>query len=161
MGCREILQSVASDGIEGRKRLIHENDRFVLHQRPCESDPLPLTAGKRVGQSIAVGIHADIGQKSSRPPAIGRGTAKARTEADVVLDRKPGKEAVALPHPCDAIVDRAAVAAADLAVIDRQEAGNYAKQAALADAARPQQAGAAAALQMKVEAGEQRLAVIA
>jgi hypothetical protein len=92
---------------------------------------------------------------------VWRFAAKALAETDIVSDRQPGKQAIALTHPGNTSLDRAVIAAADVPAIDRQEPGDDPKQAAFSDAARSEQAGASACIEVKIQPLEKRDAVIA
>ena len=71
--------------------------------------------------------------------------AQPRAERDVLQHRQPGQQVVLLAHPGEPSGQRPAVAARDLALFRRHQPGDQAQQAALADPARAEQAGALAA----------------
>ena len=41
---RQVLDTGARPRVEGRERLVEQHHRPVLHQRPSQRDPLPLSA---------------------------------------------------------------------------------------------------------------------
>ena len=101
-----VAQLHAHLGVEGRERLVEEEDRRLDRQRPGEGHPLLLAAGELVGVAVGVLAEPDQVEHVAGPLAAGGAVATAQLEAegDVVDARsgagrgcRPGR-----PSPCRA-----------------------------------------------------------
>jgi hypothetical protein len=123
--------------------------------RRRQRHPLPHP---RQGGRLQPGRRGQTEVGEQRPGARGVGAlaAQALAQQHVVLGVEPGQQQVLLRHEGDTGGDRAPVGGRDPALrIARDQPRDQPQQRRLADAARPQQAGPAAALQEQVEPVEE------
>jgi hypothetical protein len=155
----------ARPGVQVRERLVEQVGVGPSHERPREGDTLPLTAGELVRATVEQRLGAHKRRCLRDADAhLGLGLlAHDEAEGDVLPDRQVRKERVALEDHRD--VARRGTDARDIAVSDpdhalvrRLEAGDAAKQRALAAAGRPDDDEELAFLRFQVDA-VQRLRV--
>ena len=150
-GGREFLKPHPRDHVEGRERLVHQDDGAVFHQRAGQGDPLSHTAGEGARQGAGFRAQADPFEQRPGARLVRPRTAQAGAECHIVQRTEPGEKQVLLRH-----VGNAPVAGdAQRAGLQAFEARDDAQKARLADAARPQEAGPAVALQRHVQAVEE------
>ena len=106
-------------------------------------------------QGIGLGAQAHALQHRERARPVGLLAAQARAEGDVAKRAEPRHEQVLLRH----VSDRRAAQDVQAARFQPLQARDDPKQAGLAHAARPQQAGPAAPLQDKLQAVEEQRAL--
>src|SRR5205085_5943057 len=98
-----ISQLDAQFGVEIRQRLVHQQNLWLDHDRPRESDPLLLPARKLVRQSRGIAAEADELQRAG--DALGDLTARAATilesERDVFAHRHVRENGVVRKHEPD------------------------------------------------------------
>ena len=160
----EVLQPMAGDRVEGRERLVHQDDRAVLHERAGQGGPLAHAAGKR---GRAGGRRRP--PRPTRAEQLVAGSRRRRSSArDAPRSRWPRSTLSSTgsqgsSRSCCAISamrpSQAAAVVGDHQSA-RREARDQAQQRGLADARRAEQAGPAAALEAEAQPLEQRRALI-
>src|SRR5262249_17242495 len=143
------LESSPDHGIEGGKRLVHQENLGVEHQRPHERDPLALAPAqlRRVPPEEGAGNArereelGDAGFDSRPVPALIAGD-----DRDVLARREMREETALLDHVADPEEKRAAGRCLHRDAGDRDPSGirsdqsnNESEERALAASARPDQ----------------------
>ncbi len=138
--------------IEGRERLVEQQDRRLHQQRPGECHALLLAARELVGKAIREVGHVDQGQDLARPrrPLGLVDATHAQAEGDIVDDGQMRKQRIALEHHGGAARRRGEVGDVDVAEHDvaaahRFVAGDHPQGRRLAAAGRPKQTAIGAA----------------
>ncbi len=66
--------------VERGGRLVEEDDRRLLGERPGDDDPLALAAGERAERAIAQAVEIELDEGSRRGVAVVRALARERPE---------------------------------------------------------------------------------
>jgi hypothetical protein len=161
--CRQILEPVAGDGVERGERLVHEDDRPVLHQRAGQGYALTHAAGQLARPYPDMVGEADAREERFRTPGHGaalapRQAAQAMAEQNIVTRHEPRQQQILLRHHGDAAFQRRTVVSRRRGGTDKS--GDEPHQGALAAAGRAQQRRAAPAFEMQAEAIEEQRPVI-
>ena len=144
-------QAQPGAGVEGRQRLVEQQQLRREHQRPGERDPLGLPAGQLARPEPGVVGQADPVQPRRRGPAGGGAADPLRAQAvrDVVQRGQVREEQVVLEDDADpaplrrrpdagrGVVEHAA-AEPDVAAGERHQPGERAQQRRLAGPVRPE-----------------------
>jgi hypothetical protein len=97
------LRVLAQLFVQCTQRLIQQQQLGLLHQRTCERDALPLSAGQLVG--FALGKLRQLDQRQHVGHALGdfrgRQLVLLQTEGDVLLHRHVRKQRIRLEHHVD------------------------------------------------------------
>src|SRR6185437_202467 len=147
-----FLQDGAVLRIERGERLVHIENRRIGDESAGDGAALAHAARELMREVLAEVREADEAHRPFDPRrALGRGhTARHQSEADILLDRHPGKEAAVLEHhrvldPPAGAVDQDGAGALLL------EAGENAQQGRLAAARRPDDAEEFAGLDLQID----------
>ena len=145
--------SSSSDaGVQGRGRLVQDDDRRVPQDRPGDRDPLPLPAGQVRAALADVRVEPVrqpggelVHQRQPRgPPHVP--VPRPRVAADDVLPQRPVQQHGVLQHGGDLPAQRGQLVPAHVDAVDQHLAGAHVRQPrderrdrALAGAGRPDQ----------------------
>ena len=99
----ELHDLVARPGIEVACRLIGQDDRRVVHERPGNGDPLLLAAGKLVRMMVFPAFEPDALQRLPRPflPFLGRQPVVQHGQFDIFEGRGAGQQVETLEHKAE------------------------------------------------------------
>ena len=94
------MQQVAGDRVQGRERLVHEQQGAVLGEGPGQGDALAHAAGELVGSQVGGVVEVDEAQQlPGTLPTLPRGhTGEAEGELDVAAGGEPREEGGVLEH---------------------------------------------------------------
>jgi hypothetical protein len=126
-------RSLARVGVEGRERLVHQDDLGIERERAGDGDALALAAREHARHLVFVVVEPDARELPPRPrPALlhpDLGIAHLEPEGGVVEGVLPRQEPGRLEHICDAGpgARRGLAVDADLAVVEAQQPADQAQ----------------------------------
>ena len=100
------MEEVAGDGVQGCKRLVHQQDIRILGQRARQGDTLLHATGQLVGPPLLKACKVDSIQKlaSDGPALRGSHPAQLERQLDVSGCGQPGQQRRFLEHQRNASV---------------------------------------------------------
>jgi hypothetical protein len=98
-----VLDFLAQLLVERRERLVHQQDRGIVDQRPGQCHALLLAARHMRRHPVFIAFKPDEAQRLANPCSDFRlwFAADAKGEGDVLADREVRKQRVALEHHAD------------------------------------------------------------
>ena len=118
----EVAHVLAGDLVEGRERLVHQQQRRAERHRPHEGDALLHPPGQLVRVGVGELGETDLGEKvAGRARRVARGVAvDLEEQAGVAGDGAPGEQGRRLRHEPDTLGEAGCVRAA---AVDLDDAG--------------------------------------
>ncbi len=152
-----VLELEAGLDVERAERLVEKEHLGIIRERARKRDALRHPAGERTRRGVLEAGEADeLEQLAHAALEMRRAPARARSERDVVRDRKPREEREVLEHERAPRIGTADLFAARERVpaVERLEPREDAQERRLAAARRPEQTHHLAGADLEVEAPE-------